>query len=90
MSSDDPYAPGMRDLYPDVCWKMIADIGVCTQARGHGDGVHEPDAGERRREQALLEAARLALASYPWPPAQPLSDIDVYMEQLREAVKAYA
>lgn len=38
----DLYVPGMREEWPDLCWRLIDDGDrACIQERGHHDGIHE-------------------------------------------------
>ena len=33
--------PGMRESYPDLCWRVLPDNQICIRDRFHDDSVHE-------------------------------------------------
>jgi hypothetical protein len=59
------FVKGMRESYPDVCWRLIANgERCCIRDRGHDDGIHEEGgAGAGRGVHPASEDRRSAAGS---------------------------
>jgi len=58
------FVKGMRDVHPDICWRLIANgQRCCIRDRGHDDGIHERGAGAGRGVHPASEDRRSAAGS---------------------------